>query len=197
MENYALRLIGLLLPLVLVLTVANVAGKRASAETPPTAVGGGPVVIVDAGHGGEDGGAVGIGGIEEKDLNLLIAAKTADQLSFLGYRVLMTRTEDVMTCDDGLPTLRQRKKSDIKNRLALIEGTENAFFVSIHQNFFGGYAKGAQIFYSGNNPESKAIAQIMQNDFATMLQPENKRLPKKATTDIYLLCRATRPAENR
>lgn len=192
MENYALRLLGLLLPFILVLTVANAAGKRAAAETAPPAAG--PAVVVDAGHGGEDGGAVGIGGIEEKDLNLSIAAKTADQLAFLGYRVLMTRTEDVMTCDDGLSTLRQRKKSDIKNRLALLEGTENAYFVSIHQNFFGGYAKGAQIFYSGNNPESRAIAEIMQNDFASMLQPENRRLPKKATTDIYLLCRATRPA---
>jgi N-acetylmuramoyl-L-alanine amidase len=195
MENYMLRLLGMLVPLLLVLTVANVmAGKAVPASAEADFSSGGPIVIVDAGHGGEDGGAVGIGGVQEKDLNLSIALKTADQLRFFGYTVLITRTADQMTCDDGLPTLRQRKKSDIQNRLALLEETENAFLVSIHQNFFGGYAKGAQIFYSGNNPESKTIAQIMQNAFASMLQPENERLPKKATTDIYLLYKATRPA---
>mgnify|MGYP003767051253 CR=1 FL=1 len=195
MENYVLRLLGMLLPLLLVLTVMNItAGRHVPASAEVAVPDGGPVIILDAGHGGEDGGAVGIGGVQEKDINLLIALKTADQLRFFGYDVVTTRTEDVMTCDEGLPTLRQRKRSDIKNRLALLEGTENAFLVSIHQNFFGGYAKGAQIFYSGNNPESKAIAQNMQNAFASMLQPGNERLPKKATTDIYLLCKATRPA---
>ncbi|HXK76965.1 MAG TPA: N-acetylmuramoyl-L-alanine amidase [Oscillospiraceae bacterium] len=194
MENYVLRLLGMLLPLLLVLTVANVTGERVSVSAEAISPDSGPVVIVDAGHGGEDGGAVGIGDVQEKDLNLSIALKTADQLRFFGYTVLVTRTTDQMTCDDGLPTLRQRKKSDIQNRLTLLEETENAFLISIHQNFFGGYAKGAQIFYSGNNPESKTIAQIMQDAFASMLQPENERLPKKATTDIYLLYKATRPA---
>lgn len=195
MENYALRLLGMLVPLLLVLTAANMlAGKQVPVSAEAVFPGGEPVVIVDAGHGGEDGGAVGIGGIQEKELNLSVALITADQLRFLGYDVVTTRTADQMTCDEGLPTLRQRKKSDIQNRLALLEGTENAFLVSIHQNFFGGYAKGAQIFYSGNNPESKAIAQTMQNAFASMLQLENERLPKKASTDIYLLYKATRPA---
>lgn len=194
MENYALRLLGALLPLLLVLTIVNITGEHVPASAEADFPEGGPVVIVDAGHGGEDGGAVGIGGVQEKDINFLVALKTADQLRFLGYEVIMTRTADVMTCDDGLSTLRQRKKSDIQNRLALLEETENAFLVSIHQNYFGGYAKGAQIFYSGNNPESKTIAQVMQNAFASMLQPENERLPKKATTDIYLLYKATRPA---
>ena len=73
------------------------------------------VIILDAGHGGEDGGAVGVGGIIEKDINLSVTLKTGRFLRLLGYDTVFTRTDDVMTCDEGLGSLRARKVSDIKN----------------------------------------------------------------------------------
>ena len=145
------------------------------------------VIILDAGHGGEDGGAVGVGGIIEKDINLSVTLKTGRFLRLLGYDTVFTRTDDVMTCDEGLGSLRARKVSDIKNRLALLDGTDCLCFISIHQNFFGGDARGAQMFYSGNNPDSKALAEALQSGIAGMLQPENKRVIKQATDDIYIL----------
>lgn len=145
------------------------------------------IVILDAGHGGEDGGAIGVGGIVEKDINLAITLKTGSFLRLLGYDTLFTRTSDTMTCDEGLSSQRAKKVSDIKNRLSLLENTDCLCFISIHQNFFGGDARGAQIFYSGNNPESKALAEALQSGIAGMLQPENKRVIKQATDDIYIL----------
>ncbi len=145
------------------------------------------VIILDAGHGGEDGGAVGVGGIIEKDINLSITLKIGRFLRLLGYDTVFTRTTDIMTCDDGLNSQREKKVSDIKNRLALLENTDCLCFISIHQNIFGGDVRGAQIFYSGNNPESKALAESLQSGIISMLQPENKRVIKQATDDIYIL----------
>ncbi len=145
------------------------------------------IIILDAGHGGEDGGAVGVGGIIEKDINLAITLKTGRFLRLLGYDTVFTRTTDTMTCDDGLNSQRKKKVSDIKNRLSLLENTDCLCFISIHQNIFGGDVKGAQIFYGGNNPDSKLLAEAIQSGIVSMLQPENKRVIKQATDDIYIL----------
>ncbi len=151
-------------------------------------------VLLDAGHGGEDGGAIGVGGIIEKDLNLAITLKTSVFLEFLGYDVEFTRKTDTMTCDKGLESQREKKVSDIKNRLQQIEKSPCLCAVSIHQNIFGGEARGAQVFYSGNNPESKALAESLQSGISSMLQPENKRVIKQATKDIYILYHTEKPA---
>ncbi len=150
-------------------------------------------IILDAGHGGEDGGAVGVGGIIEKDINLSITLKSAAFFEFLGYNVEFTRENDKMTCDEGLKTQREKKVSDIKNRLEQIEKSSCLCSVSIHQNIFGGEAKGAQIFYGGNNPESKLIAESVQNGISSLLQPENNRVIKQATKDIYILYHTKKP----
>lgn len=152
------------------------------------------IILLDAGHGGEDGGAIGVGGIIEKDINLSITLKTAAFLELFGYDVEFTRKTDTMTCDEGLSTQREKKVSDIKNRLSQIESSACICSISIHQNIFGGDARGAQIFYSGNNPESKAIAEAMQKGISSMLQPENDRVIKQATKDIYILYHTTKPA---
>ena len=152
------------------------------------------VILLDAGHGGEDGGAIGVGGIIEKDLNLSITLKTASFFEFLGYDVEFTRETDRMTCDDGLKTQRERKVSDIKNRLEQIEKSPCICAISIHQNIFGGEARGAQVFYGGNNAGSKALAESLQSGISGMLQPENKRVIKQATKDIYILYHANKPA---
>lgn len=150
-----------------------------------------PTVIVDAGHGGEDGGAIAVDNSNEKDYNLQIALKLCDILKLNGYNVIMTRTEDIMTCDDGLTTIRERKVSDIKNRFSLIENNPDAIFISIHQNKYSDSAQhGTQVFYSGNNEKSKRLADILQNEIVGAVQPDNKRTTKKSGKEIYLLYHA-------
>ena len=151
-------------------------------------------IILDAGHGGEDGGAVGVGGLIEKDINLSITLKTADFFRFLGYDIILTRDSDKMTCDEGLKTQRERKVSDIKNRFELLEKTPSLCYISIHQNIFGGDAHGAQVFYSGNSEESKNLAEALQYGISSMLQPENTRVIKESTKDIYILYHTKKPA---
>jgi len=152
-------------------------------------------IIVDAGHGGDDGGAVGINGTVEKDINLDIALKLEKILKFYGFKVIMTRTEDVMTCDDGLDSMRKRKVSDIHNRFELMQKNPDALFVSIHQNKFEDSAQhGTQVFYSGNNEESKVLAQAIQDSIVSSLQKDNSRVVKKSGSGIYLLYHAKNPA---
>ena len=151
-------------------------------------------VIIDAGHGGFDGGCIGADGTLEKDINLSVTVKTNSVLRFFGYQTLLTRNGDNMTCDEGISSQRARKVSDIKNRFALLENTDCLCFISIHQNFFGGNAHGAQIFYSGGNEESKILAQTLQDNIRTALQPENSRVIKQATDDIYILYHTKKPA---
>lgn len=152
-------------------------------------------VIIDAGHGGEDGGAVGVGGVVEKDINLPIAMKTAESLKKSGYDVILTRDGDYAVYSEEAKTLREKKVSDIHNRFAIIEDSGDCLFVSIHMNHYDSpYVCGAQTFYSGNNPESKKLAESVQSAVKTLVQPENERVVKKATSSIYLLYYAEVPA---
>ncbi len=153
------------------------------------------LIIVDAGHGGEDGGAVAPDNSFEKDYNLDIALKLETILKVYGCKVIVTRTDDRMTCDDNLKTQRQKKISDIKNRFAVIKKHNNAVFVSIHQNKFSdSRQKGTQVFYSPNNLKSKTLADCIQQSIVKNLQKDNRRLTKKSGTDIYLLYHSTVPS---
>ncbi len=152
-----------------------------------------PVIIIDAGHGGEDGGAVADDGALEKDLNLDIALKLNNILSVMGYKTYLIRTTDTAIHTSG-DTIRQRKISDIKNRFAIMNKYDNCLYISIHQNKFNDKSvHGAQTFYSPNNNESKVLADFVQKSISSQLQTENKRLIKKSGTDIYILYNATKP----
>lgn len=152
-------------------------------------------VIVDAGHGGDDGGAIGIDGTVEKDINLDIALKLEKILKFYGFNVIMTRTQDVMTCDDGLDSLRKRKISDIHNRFELMRKNPDAIFISVHQNKFEDSSQhGTQVFYSGNDERSKKLAEAIQTSVTLTLQRKNDRVVKKSGSGIYLLYHAKIPA---
>lgn len=152
-------------------------------------------VIVDAGHGGDDGGAIGIDGTVEKDINLDIALKLEKILKFYGFNVIMTRTQDVMTCDDGLDSLRKRKISDIHNRFELMRKNPDAIFISVHQNKFEDSSQhGTQVFYSGNDERSKELAEAIQTSVTLTLQRKNDRVVKKSGSGIYLLYHAKIPA---
>lgn len=152
-------------------------------------------VIVDAGHGGDDGGAIGIDETVEKDINLDIALKLEKILKFYGFNVIMTRTQDVMTCDDGLDSLRKRKISDIHNRFELMRKNPDAIFISVHQNKFEDSSQhGTQVFYSGNDERSKELAEAIQTSVTLTLQRKNGRVVKKSGSGIYLLYHAKIPA---
>lgn len=151
-------------------------------------------IVVDAGHGGEDGGASDQSGRPEKDINLAIAKDLQQLLTASGYRVVMTRTTDT-SLSDPLPTIRERKTSDIRNRMKIVEAQESCIFVSIHQNKFEqSRYSGAQVFYSGGSAGSKELADSVQSRIVSLLQKDNTRAVKPATSSIYLLWHAKVPA---
>lgn len=154
-------------------------------------------IIIDAGHGGEDGGAVGIDGVVEKDINLAISLKLMNLLEASGHKVIMTREKDQAIYDEGSSTLREKKRSDLRNRMGIIKNSKknNAIFVSIHQNKFPNPKYfGTQIFYSVNDPKSQDLAEKIKESVVGLIQPENTREIKPADKKIYLLHNADIPA---
>lgn len=153
-------------------------------------------VIIDAGHGGIDGGAVAKDGTLEKDINLALSKKLEISMKLMGYNVVMTRTKDELIFDAGnCNTIRQKKVSDIHNRANLINSTPDSIVISIHQNKFSSAKySGTQVFYSPNNEDSEPLAQSIQLAVRELLQPENKREIKKTGTNIYMLYYAKVPA---
>ena len=146
-------------------------------------------VIIDAGHGGFDGGAVAPDGTLEKDLNLSVALKLDSVLKIMGYDTVLVRDTDVSTADDK-GTERSQKVSDIKARLRLTEKYKDALFVSIHMNkYTSPQPHGAQVFYSQVDG-SKELAECIQRSITAGVQTDNKRVVKKTTKDIYLLYHA-------
>ena len=154
-----------------------------------------PIIIVDAGHGGEDGGTQSADGVLEKDINLAISLKINDVLSEQGFKTVLVRDGDYLIYDESSSTLREKKVSDIHNRMKIMEEYENCIFLSIHQNYFKqSKYSGAQVFYSKNNPESRLIAAEIQGAIVEDIQSDNTRQIKESTTDVYLLYHAKVPA---
>ena len=146
----------------------------------------GKMVIVDPGHGGEDGGAVGKSGTLEKDLNLVISLKLRDFLISEGYQVIMTREVDKSLHSEDAKN--NKKRSDLNNRVYLSRNYPEAVFVSIHMNSYEkSPQKGSQVFYSKNNPNSKTLGEIIQDTLKTEVDPENRRLAKQAENNIFLM----------
>lgn len=164
--------------------------KPVSASKQPFAV-----VVIDPGHGGFDGGASAADGTVEKTINLQIALQLRDCLQAMGVRTEMTRTEDVGTNDDSARTIREKKTSDLKNRLQMMQRDSDRIFVSIHQNHFSSSAySGTQVFYSGNHPSSAVLAERIRAAVVHDLQPQNKRECKQSGSEIFLLNQARIPA---
>ncbi|MBE6530370.1 MAG: N-acetylmuramoyl-L-alanine amidase [Ruminococcaceae bacterium] len=154
-----------------------------------------PTIVLDAGHGGEDGGAVSQSGILEKEINLSIAKRLEALLTANGFRVVMTRTEDELLYDKNTDYQGRKKSLDLAARRKIAEETPNCIFVSIHMNSYpDARYNGLQVWYSPNNPSSKVIADTIQETIKTNLQPENDRKTKAATSAIYLLHHLTVPS---
>ena len=154
-----------------------------------------PIIVIDPGHGGMDGGAVGADGIIEKDINLSLSLDLADMFQFAGYRVVLTRYDDRSIHDQGTEGIKNQKVSDIHNRLKIMNETENAVVLSIHQNQFS-QAKysGGQVFYGLQNEKSSLLAETIQSNLKDMIQPENNRQIKQAYDTLYLMKHALPPA---
>ncbi len=151
--------------------------------------------MANSAHGGFDGGAQAADGTVEKDINLQIAKQLKEILNFCDFEVIMTRTDDSGTEDDASQSIKDRKVSDMKNRLELTEKHTDATFVSIHLNkFTTSSANGAQVFYSKNNPDSITLASAIQSSISSKLQPNNDRVVKQGTSSTYLLHKTKIPA---
>ncbi len=147
------------------------------------------VIVVDAGHGGVDGGATSCTGVLESQLNLEIALRLNDLLHLLGFETVMVRTTDISVYTEG-ESIAAKKVSDLKNRVKLVNDLENSILVSIHQNIFpDSRYSGAQVFYNDTN--TRHLAQALQNAFKT-LDPGSTRTCKKAQ-GVYLMQHIQRP----
>ena len=142
-------------------------------------------VIIDAGHGGIDGGATSCTGKLESAFNLEIAMRLNDLLHLLGYDTKMIRTSDRSVYTKG-ETIAQQKVSDLKERVKMVNETENALLLSIHQNTFSDSRySGAQVFF-GREEGSEVLARELQSSFVSILNPDSQRKCKKCS-GIYLM----------
>lgn len=142
-------------------------------------------IIIDAGHGGIDGGATSCSGVLESKLNLDIALRLEAVMQLLGFDTLMIRTTDTSIYTEG-NTIASQKVSDLKERVRIVNETPNALLISIHQNTFpDGRYSGAQVFYGGGDA-SRNLAQQMQTNFNQNLCRGSNRKSKKAT-GVYLM----------
>lgn len=148
-------------------------------------------VVVDAGHGGNDPGKIGVNGTLEKDINLSIALKLKAELEKKGIKVILTRDSDASLAIEGATN---KKTSDMNKRMELINGSRADLLVSIHQNSFTDPSvKGAQTFYYKGSGESEEIAVTVQAELVKALDKNNKRKAKTGN-DYFMLRKSTCPA---
>ena len=153
-----------------------------------------PVIVLDAGHGGIDGGCTSAEGVPEKGINLDILLRLRDMLEINGFEVRVTRDTDRSIHDGGVVGIAEQKSSDMDNRLGLFNESDNAVCLSIHQNqFTDPKYSGAQMFYSNNNRASETFARALQDRFRSMLQPDNEREIKLCGKELFLCYYSNNP----
>lgn len=154
-----------------------------------------PILIIDPGHGGEDGGAVASDGTIESHINLAIALTVSDLARFLGWEVYMTREEDISIHDSSAQTLREKKVSDLKNRVKFCNDIRNGILVSIHQNSLPAAksVRGAQVFYNeiAGSAELANTTQVVLNQ---TINASHKKEIKPIGNSSYLMRSVQIPA---
>lgn len=179
-----------LLPFYLLAAILCIGAAHWGSEAVTTAVQTGAVerqqtLIIDAGHGGIDGGATSCTGKLESGYNLQIALRLNDLFRLLGYHTVMIRTTDTSVYTQG-NTIAAQKVSDLNERVRIVNETEDAVLISIHQNTFSDNRySGAQVFYA-DTEGSRELAQLLQTGFTSTLNPDSNRKSKRADT-VYLL----------
>lgn len=178
------------------LSAIFLAGSR-RAFTPTGAMGQGSrvqTVVIDPGHGGQDGGAVAGDGTEESRINLAISLQLEQLLRFAGVRTELTRREDVMVCDPGLETMRQRKVSDLHNRASFVNGIPNAVLLSIHQNSLPSSpsTRGAQVFWN-RQEGAEELASSIQEALNGAVNARHEKKAAQVPSSVYLMKEITAP----
>lgn len=144
-------------------------------------------VILDAGHGTPDEGASSKTGVTEATINLSITLKTKEFLEQNGYKVILTRKNNNGIYDSNCTTIREKKNSDLRNRVKIANQSDADIFVSIHLNKIPEEKYwGWQTFYKNKNEEGKKLAESIQNNLNKVIQKENKRVPLKID-NIYII----------
>ena len=145
-------------------------------------------VVIDAGHGSPDGGAVGINGTIEQEINLAVAKKVREVLEGKGIAVIMTRTTDSCLSEEkGGKTLRNMKVEDMHKRLEIVKKSKADLFISIHMNCYeSSKAQGLRIFYDRTHPETKELAEYMQEKMAKVTGAKTYAV-KAAEQSLFLM----------
>jgi N-acetylmuramoyl-L-alanine amidase len=152
------------------------------------------VLVIDAGHGGEDGGAVSYTGAVESEINLAIARKLYLLTGFFGVSAVMTRDSEHIEYSDSAATTREKKREDMRNRIAVTRATPGAVLLSIHQNKFDdARPSGAQVIYAPDG-DSEALAVVLQEFLLRYTPKGNRNGAVRDTGQIYLLNNAGCPA---
>lgn len=156
----------------------------ASAAKPP------PTLVIDAGHGGFDSGAVSDDGTRESDINLAIALRLEAIVRFCGQKTVMTRWDDSRKTD----IISYSEHEDLKYRADLTNSVDNAVLISIHQNDYPtAQPRGAQVLYSAYG-DSETLGKMIQTNLITQLDPENRRLAVPAPRELFLTANTRCPA---
>ncbi|MEA5051351.1 MAG: N-acetylmuramoyl-L-alanine amidase [Oscillospiraceae bacterium] len=152
------------------------------------------VIVLDAGHGDFDPGAVAADGTEEKGINLAVTLQLYDLFRANGFAVVLTRSGDRTMADADAAGTAARKRTDTHNRAALAESFSDAVLISIHQNSYADTAQhGTQMFYGTLDARSPRLAGALMDSVTARLQPENVRPLKKGTDSIYILTHTHAP----
>ncbi len=152
------------------------------------------IIVLDAGHGGEDGGAVSKSGIVEKDLNLAITLKVKKILEDNNIQVVLTRSEDVMLYDNADAKLAKRKVEDIDKRIEITNNSNADLLISIHMNSFPqNYCKGWQIFYQKDSKIGEEVSIFIQDNIKEVIETKNTRVPQ-SINNVKLVNKSKIPA---
>ena len=149
-----------------------------------------PTLIIDPGHGGEDGGAVSLTGTLESSINLDIGFKLKEVCSFLGIPSVMTRESNELSYPETCTTTSQRKRWDTQQRIKMIRSTPGGILLSIHQNIYPTSApSGSQVLY-GEDFKGEEFGKLLHQNLIFTLNPENRRVAVPADKDIYIMSHA-------
>jgi N-acetylmuramoyl-L-alanine amidase len=175
---------ALLLALCVVAAVFLSTSKEEGTETNSQT--GAPMLIIDAGHGGTDGGAVSVTGVPESEINLSIAIKLRALAQLLGLPCIMTRETEEIDYPEDANSLHEKKVYDTVRRVELAESEPGCVLISIHQNKFPASSpRGPQAFF-GKDGNSEVLALLAQEKLTAALWPENRRVAAPIPKKVYL-----------
>lgn len=172
--------------IMIVLTIINVCAAKPAAQISPFDY----CLVIDAGHGGIDGGAVSAGGKKESDINLAIALRLQAIAEFCGVSTVMTRTDDKMRSD----IVSYSEREDLIHRTEIINSAPNGVLISIHQNCYPTIQPhGAQVLYAASDG-SKSFGEIIHSKILAYLEPESRRVCEPASSKLYITSHVECPA---